>query len=309
MFKKSTKKQTSVVPRRRQINRDPAETRETSESRLHGQFRRGQTLSGYRLSAAEESSRSKAHQLVRQRRNMGAIFMIVFTVIVFLTFLLWQLIAQVDIATSTKQLSRSFENKAYIQAVDEYLGLNPAERLRFALNEQKLSEYVSSKYPEVEKLALTHDASLVKGMFTITFRTPVAGWQVNGEQDFVDQAGVVFKKNYYEMPPVQIVDESGIASDEKGRVVVGNRLLGFLGKVVALAGERGYIVSEAILPQGATRQVELTFKNNATRVKLNIDRGAGEQVEDMDRALKYLGSRGESASYIDVRVSGRAAYK
>ncbi len=311
MFKKNKKQSnTDSVPRRRAISIDSEPYRTIPEKSVTSQFRRGQTLSGYRVSAAEESSRSKAHHLVKQRRNMGAIFLVVFAAVVFLTFLLWQFIAQVDIATSTKQLTRGFQSSLYTKTIDEYLGLNPAERLRFALNEQSLSNYVAAKHPEVEKIALGSDSTLAKGVFTITFRTPVAGWQVNGEQQYVDQAGVVFSNNYYETPAVQIIDESGIPQPKKeGSAVVGNRLLGFLGKVVALAGEKGYVVSEALLPQGATRQVELIFKDNPTRVKLNIDRGAGEQIEDMDRALRYLGNKGEAVTYIDVRVSGRAAYK
>lgn len=307
MFKKVSKKQQEVVPRRRHADYDRDDST-TSSSASSGVFRRGQTLSGYRTPVTEESARGKAHHLVRQRRNMGAIFLIVTIIIVFLALLLWQFMAQISIATSTKQLTKSFEGIEYSKAVEEYMGLHPAERLRFALNERGLSEYVSSKYPEVEKMSLSENTSLAKGTFTITFRTPVAGWRVNGVQSYVDQAGVVFEKNYYAEPSVQIIDESGVRS-EKGSAVVGNRLLGFLGKVVALAGERGYIVSEALLPQGGTRQVELKFKNNPTRVKLSIDRGAGEQVEDMDRALKFLATRKETPAYVDVRVSGRAAYK
>ncbi len=273
------------------------------------QFRRGQTLSGYRLSAAEESSRSKAHQLVRQRRSVGAVFSIVFAGMVLLALLLWQLIAQVGVSASSKQLVQAFDSKLYSATIDEYLGLHPAQRLRFALDEQSLSEFIAAKHPEVAKLALSEGATaLAKSDFTITFRTPVAGWQINGTQQYVDDAGAVFEKNYYAAPKVQIIDESG-ARPEKGSTVVGKRLLGFLGKVVAGAGERGYIVSEALLPQGGTRQVEISFTNLPTRVKLNIDRGAGEQIEDVDRALKYLAGRGEQAEYIDVRVSGRAAYR
>lgn len=277
-------------------------------NRTGSQFRRGQTLSSYRAPQADESSRQHAHTLVAQRQKIGGVLLIVLAAVVFLALLLWQLIAQVYVTTSTQQLTKSFDSSLYEASVNEYLELNPAERLRFALNQDALSAYVAAQHPEVERLAVSGSAGLAQSNFTITFRVPVAGWQIAGTQYFVDDAGIVFERNYYEAPTVQIVDESGIRPEE-GSVVVGDRMLGFLGRVIALAGERGYTVTQALLPQGATREVDVILKDTPTRVKFSIDRGAGEQVEDMDRALKYMRERGIGAEYVDVRVSGRAAYR
>jgi hypothetical protein len=118
----------------------------------------------------------------------------------------------------------------------------------------------------------------------------------------------VFEKNYYETPSVQIIDESGI-SPEQGSAVASARLLSFVGKVVAQAEEGNYQVTEAILPVGTTRQLEIRLKDVQPLIKLSIDRGAGEQVEDMIRVLRYLNSKGLSPSYVDVRVTGRAVYQ
>lgn len=107
---------------------------------------------------------------------------------------------------------------------------------------------------------------------------------------------------------MQIIDESGV-SPEQGSGVVGTRLLGFLGRVVAQAEGRGYSPLKAVLPQGTTRQVDVYFEQTSTRVRFSIDRGAGEQMEDADRSLKYLKSKNISAEYVDVRVAGRAAYR
>src|SRR5690606_37394158 len=127
-------------------------------------------------------------------------------------------------------------------------------------------------------------------------------------QYYVDSDGVVFEKNYYDRPTVQIVDESGV-SPEQGSAVVGARLLGFLGRAVAEAQGRGYTITNAVVPQNTTREVDVHFKGIKTFVKFSIDRGAGEQSEDADRALRYLQSRRVNAKYIDVRVEGRAAYR
>jgi len=214
----------------------------------------------------------------------------------------------VSVTSSTKQLSQAFTGEKYEKAVNAYLGLHPAERLRFALNERALSEYVSATLPEVESIKVSGVKDVVDTQFAVTFRKPVAGWQINGKQFYVDSAGIVFETNYYDSPGVQIVDESGI-SPEQGSTVASSRLLGFLGKVVAQAGERGYTITQAILPAGMTRELDIQLKDSPFRIKLSTDRGAGEQIEDMARSIIFLKNKGITPQYIDVRVSGRAAYQ
>ena len=310
-FKRSRSPRTDSsqpVPR----HRKPQLDEDVSDSSTTPQFRRNQTLSSYRRTGTEalnDSERQKAHHLASQRRRLGGVFLVVLAVVVGLVLLLWQLIAQVHVVTSTKQLTTSFDGSAYEKIINDYLNVNPSQRLRFALNEDSLSAFVSSNAPEVENVQLSGWAGVAQSNIAITFRAPVAGWQINGKQYYVDASGVVFEKNYYETPTVQIVDESGITPDQQGGAVVGTRLLGFLGKVVAQAKGRGYTPVKAVLPEGTTRQVDVSFDGIPTRVKFSIDRGAGEQMEDADRAMKHLQSRGVAAQYIDVRVSGRAAYK
>lgn len=304
MFSKRPSAQQEEPARRRRLSDEP----EASSQQSGQSFKRNQTLSSYRHTTPDESSRQKVHHLAQQRRRMGGIFGIVAIVIVAVGFLLWQLIAQVHVTTSTKQLATSFDGGQYEASINEYLGLNPAQRLRLSLDEAALSGYVATELPEVESVQMSGMPGLAESNFAITFRTPVAGWQINGKQYYVDATGVVFENNYYDTPGVQIVDESGI-TPEQGSAVVGSRLLGFLGRVVAQAQGRGYTVTKAVLPRDTTREVDIEVATISTRVKLSIDRGAGEQVEDMDRSLKYLQSRGVSAEYVDVRISGRAAYR
>lgn len=312
MFSKRSSRGNEPVPRRRRVAEDEFDSGAVPSGKSNtptgGQFRRNQTLSSYRHNTPDESARQKAHHLASQRRRISGVFSIVALAALLLLFLLWQLIAQVHVTTSTKQLSVAFEGVAYEKSVNNYLNINPAQRLRLALNESALSDYVSNDYPEVEAVALSGTPGIAQANIAITFRTPVAGWQINNKQYYVDATGVVFEKNYYEAPKVQIVDESGVSPDQGG-AVVGTRLLGFLGRVVAQAQGRGYTVTKAVLPVGTTRQVDVFFESIAVRVKFSVDRGAGEQTEDADRSIKYLQSKNVTAEYIDVRVGGRAAYR
>ena len=298
-----SKKPSKDIPRRRRATDAPVE-----QPRSSTQYRRNQTLSGVKHTPLAETPRGQAHQLTVQRRKVGGIFSIVLAAVILLAILVSQLMAEVSVTLSTKQLSTSFKGESYEKAVDGYLGLHPAERLRFILDEDALSAYISAALPEVESIKVSGVKDIIDTEFAVTFRQPVAGWQINGNQFYVDSSGVVFETNYYDAPSVQIVDESGV-SPEEGTTVAGSRLLGFLGKVVAQAGERGYVVSRATLPVGMTRELDIQLQDVSTRIKLSTDRGAGEQVEDMARAITYLKNKNMAPEYIDVRVSGRAAYK
>jgi len=297
-------KDKATIPRRRQSSDfiRPAATVDANN-----QFRRNQTLTNVRRSDEPVSERARMHQLAKHRRNIGGILTLVLGIIIVLGILLVQFTGRVVVAGSSAALTQTLVAKEYEKAINDYLGIHPVERLRFALNETALSEYVSGVLPEVSQVKLTSTDSIVQSNFTLTLREPVAGWQINGRQYYVDKSGVVFQNNFYETPSVQIIDQSGV-SPEQGTIVASARLLSFVGRVVSLAGQGSYTVTQAILPSGTTRQLDLQLKDVAPRVKLSIDRGAGEQVEDMIRSLNYLKSQGKNAQYVDVRVSGRVVY-
>jgi hypothetical protein len=146
--------------------------------------------------------------------------------------------------------------------------------------------------------------------FAVTMRTPVAGWQINNKQYYVDSNGYPFESNYFPDPSVQIVDNSGITYKlGTTTAIASNRFLSFVGRIVSLTKASGYTVTQAILPPETTRELEVRLKETSYYVKLSIDRPAGEQVEDMVTAIKYFTAHGQSPQYIDVRVSGKAFYK
>ena len=306
MFSKRSHSSGEDTPRRRRVASSGESTNRVPLA--SGQYRRNQTLSSYKHATHDDSERQKAHTLTRQRRKLGGTLLIVFGAVVFLSLLLWQLIAQVHITSSTKQLAAPFESARYEEVVHQYFLLNPAQRLKFLLNEESLNSFAAAQLPELEAITLKGSPGIAEADFSVTFRTPVAGWQIHGQQYYVDASGVVFERNYYAAPDVQVVDESGVRP-EQGIVVAGSRLLAFLGKIVTEVGERGYVVSRAVLPQDTTREMDIYVTATTTRVKLSIDRGAGEQAEDMQRALQYLQEHGQVPEYVDVRVEGRAAYR
>jgi cell division septal protein FtsQ len=199
-------------------------------------------------------------------------------------------------------------DKNYEDTVQSYLAMRPAERFRFLMNEDALNEFIKQKLPEVASIRVGGNDGFGRSDFTITMREPLAGWSIQGSQQYVDSSGTAFSRNYYPTPSVQIVDNSGVQA-AGGQAIASNRFLSFVGRTVGLTKTQGYTVTQVAIPVGTTREVELRIDSLAYPVKLSIDRGVGEQVEDMVRAIRWFQQKKQSPQYIDVRVSGKAYYR
>lgn len=279
------------------------------------QYRRGRTLAGStqaRLRSSESSAlqtatpREKAHHLANLRRKIIGMLIAVSGVAVFLLIVLWQLSASVSVELSRQTFEK--DSVAYESAIQRYLDENPSERLRFNLNETRLSEFVSRLHPEVDTVTQQGSVSLAKTQFTVTPRTPMASWQVGDAQYFVDSQGVSFTKNLHEAPPVTIIDNSGV-QHTPGTAIASERFLGFVGRTVALAQQNKLAVTSVSIPAGTSRQVELSVDGVGYPIILSIDRSPAEQVEDALRAVRHFQVTGVAPQYIDLRVRGKAFFR
>ncbi|MDN5275934.1 MAG: hypothetical protein JWN33_583 [Candidatus Saccharibacteria bacterium] len=277
-------------------------------------YRRNRTLSGYgmqsrRLELTDAGKeRAHVHHLRHKRRKAGLILLSSLSAIVILSIILTQFTAQIEVGTSDTTVSSSLKADRYQRVISDYLAGRPIERLRFALNEAALGQYMSSRLPEVNAIRQENLPGIGSTHFVVSLRRPIAGWRINNNQYYVDAKGVAFEENYYRAPDVQIVDNSG-ANVNAGGAVASTRLLGFVGKVVSYSQSKGLKVQEATLPLGTTRQLELRIENVKPVIRLSIDRPAGEQVEDYARAISYIEQHNLAPSYMDVRVSGKAFYR
>ncbi|TAL14832.1 hypothetical protein EPN95_01235 [Patescibacteria group bacterium] len=308
-------KKTNDLPGRRRMSDTERRLSSDPDDRQYI-FARNRTLTGTTSqrfrdvghSTDLQSPRSHAHHLALRRRKIGMVFLVVLGIAVVLFILLLQFTAVVTVSTSDTSQSKKLNESVYEKAINDYFGIHPLSRLRFALDKTDLKNYLASTVPEVADVTDISLGAIGDTNITLSMRHPVAGWTIDSKQYFVDANGIAFEQNYFADPSVQIVDNSGVAL-QQGTTVASNRFLGFVGRVVSLSKSRGYNIVQAIIPSGTTRQLEVVIQNVVPHVKLSIDRPAGEQVEDMDRALTYLKAHGQSPSYVDVRVSGKAFYK
>lgn len=296
------------LPRRRQSDalNDSLDERYT--------FRRNQTLTGSAsprvvtandMSAQIRSPRAHAHELARRRQHVGSILFVTLLGCALLGFLIMQFTASVTVRSS--ELTMQLDDR-YSRDIEDYFNRQPIERLRFLLREDRLLAYLQSVAPEVAKVDVEGSVGYGNTAFALTMREPIVAWNINNNRQYVDTSGTAFTRNYYADPKVQVVDESGIQISG-GETVASNRFLGFIGRVVGLAKSSGYTVTDVILPRGMTREVDIKLEGVGYPIRFSVDRPAGEQIEDMDRALTWLTANSQNPEYLDVRVSRRSYYK
>lgn len=310
-----SKKKPVQLPRRRSQTDDGQRASEQSQSRR--MFTRNQTLTGSLSSRVSnigeahahlKSSRVHAHSLAALRRRVTGHLGLTLLVCLGLYLLIYQFIAHasirlVGVSRSSTELARTYE-----PLIQDYFAARPVERLRFLTDTDTLTAFVQTKAPEVKSIEIEPTAGLGTSQFLITPRRPAAGWLMAGNQQYVDDTGAAFTRNYYDTPGVQIVDSSGVPTKD-GHVIASNRFLGFVGRLVGLIQQQGYTVTRITIPPDTTRLVEVGLKDIPYPIKVSVDRLAGEQAEDIGRVVRYLTKQGITPSYVDVRVKGKAYYK
>lgn len=311
-----SKKSVDDIPRRRQQAGDERRERALERAQDAGTtFLRNRTLTGSlsaSVSSATElkgdlqSSRTQAHHLTHQRRKITSALMGTVAAIIVLSALLFDLTVQPVVTSADHAVS--LDTPRYENAIRNYLDQRPVERLRIALDEVRLAEYLRNVVPEVATVTLDGSAGLGASEFRLTMRHPIAGWIIAGKQYFVDEKGVPFDKNYYETPVVNVVDQSGV-QQAAGTAIASGRFLTFVGRIVSESRLEGLVVKEAIIPVGTTRQLQVTLEGRGYPIKLSLDRSVGEQVEDMKHAVEYFDNKKQTPQYVDIRVLGKAYFK
>lgn len=278
-------------------------------------FRRNRTLTGSlassvkssnELNAELKSSRVQAHDLRRHRRRLSSILLLAIIFASGLFVLIYNFTATPKVYIS--QAAVSSLTTEYEAAIQQYYGSRPIERINFLLDHGALARYVQAKLPEVASVTSTGAMGIGVTNFDIAVRQPLVAWTINSKKQYVDASGAVFTKNYFKEPAIEVSDESG-ASTRDGRAIVSNRFLTFIGQSIGAFAHQGLSVEHVIIPADTTREVRVRIAGFDFPIKLSVDRGIGEQAEDVTRVLKHLQVKSQSVQYLDVRVGGRAFYR
>lgn len=318
-FRKNFSGKPDTVPNRRRekLPSEAAKARPSAQELSDRYaFRRNRTITGSssaqiissnELNAEVRSPRAHVHHLTSLRRRLLLYFILVGAAAFGLYILLLQTVASEVFQVDDIPVISETQQKAYRTTMEEYYIARPVERLRFTLNEERLTSHMQAEHPEVKSLSV-EQSSIGEAVVSISPRQPLARWSINASDQYVDGEGVVFTNNYFPTPSLQIIDESGARVDS-GQLVASNRFLGFIGRLLSAANERSLTVAKVTLPLATTRQVEIAFEGKPTKYKASVDRSAGQQIEDISRIVRYMEQNGQTPEYVDVRLKNKAFYK
>ena len=321
MFKRKNKNNAvplGTIPRRR-LSGDTSDRYEhvtpdrENSTNDRASFRRNRNLAsgvGVAALANTPSARVSAHQLRRRRRKIVLSLITMLGVAITIFILLTQSIFVTHIALygQMSPLSPS-EQHQYAEIAQRYFNQHPLQRLRGLISLDKLAGfYADSGHTEVKSIVELQPTSLGAAQLTLKAREPIASWTSGGVTRYVDSDGAVFSENYYTKPPIRIVDQSNISVSSDTGAIASSRLLQFIGLASGGMKTYGYHITQINLPANTTRQVELVL-DGGQRIKMTIDRSAGQQCEDASRALAYFAKHKTKIRYVDVRVSREAYYK
>ena len=274
------------------------------EERLRekGDFRRGKTISQHQK---EHSERSENQKLVIRRRKLGAFFVILAIFISLISIFLFQFISKVSVVSNE---SKSQNLSKYEKSVEEYLNINPSERILSNLNKNALLESLQKDYPEVLSISDIKFNGLTSYKIYLDFRKPVASWLVDGKEFFVDSEGVSFSINNFERPSLNIIDDSG-AIVSNGKNVASSSFFSFIGKLVSAANKQGLEISKIRIPPLSLRQVEVSVKGVSYFARMSTADSAEGQIINFKKAIEYFRDHKISPNYIDLRIEGKGYYK
>ena len=271
-------------------------------SREKGDFRRGKTISRHQK---EHSERSENQKLVIRRRKLGAFFVILAIFISLISIFLFQFISKVSVVSNE---SKSQNLSKYEKSVEEYLNINPSERILSNLNKNALLESLQKDYPEVLSISDIKFNGLTSYKIYLDFRKPVASWLVDGKEFFVDSEGVSFNVNNFEKPSLNIIDDSG-AIVSNGKNVASSSFFSFIGKLVSAANKQGLEVSKIRIPPLSLRQVEVSVKGVSYFARMSTADSSEGQIINFKKAIEYFRAHKISPNYIDLRIEGKGYYK
>lgn len=271
-------------------------------SREKGDFRRGKTISRHQK---EHSERSENQKLVIRRRKLGAFFVILAIFISLISIFLFQFISKVSVVSNE---SKSQNLSKYEKSVEEYLNINPSERILSNLNKNALLESLQKDYPEVLSISDIKFNGLTSYKIYLDFRKPVASWLVDGKEFFVDSEGVSFSVNNFEKPSLNIIDDSG-AIVFNGKNVASSSFFSFIGKLVSAANKQGLEISKIRIPPLSLRQVEVSVKGVSYFARMSTADSAEGQIINFKKAIEYFRTHKISPNYIDLRIEGKGYYK
>lgn len=298
-----------MIRRGDSVNKDTRRRQQQSDGGLDvASYRRGTTLNSFKSDEQTQSERKKLKRRRARRQKLIILTSVMVVILVLALALLSQFAGSVAKVVSSNGVElKQADGNRYAKMVDDYFAANAFERFSFIRRNSALLQHVVEQAPEVSDIKIS-SAGIARAQIEVTLRQPVAMWIDGDKTEFVDSQGVVFNRNYFDIPGIAIEDKSGATLE--GGLATSANFLSFVGRTVdVLKNDEKIDVDRVVVPQGSARYVEFYVQGRSYPFKAQITRDSTSQAHDIAVMTRYIDSRGIQPQYVDCRVEGKAYWK
>jgi hypothetical protein len=175
----------------------------------------------------------------------------------------------------------------------------------FQLGRTLPSESRKNRELELERLAARKrrkTRNVVIITLVVIATTTILIWLITSIIAMVNDAHTANNSPETIEPTVRIVDENS-----GNHISV--RTKTFIARLERDLYDLGYSIDHVVLPFQKAREIDIYLTGHNEFYKMSIDRSSATQAEDAERMIRYLDENNITASYVDLRLEGKAYYK
>lgn len=218
---------------------------------------------------------------------------------------------QVQKGSSSSALLR--DQAVYAQAATQLLSSSPINRLKPAVNSQKIADELAKQFPELGKVTLLMPFFGHQPVLSVEPAVPALIMSSESQPYVIDTAGRAIltptdapAAGKLGLPVV--TDQSGLPLSA-GKTVLPSTTVGFITEVAGQLKAAKIVISSLTLPKG-TSELDVRIDGKPYFIKFNLMGNARVESGAFLAVKQRLeGEQKTPEGYIDVRVEGRAYYK
>lgn len=201
----------------------------------------------------------------------------------------------------------------YVDAAARLLASSPVNRIKPAVNGQKIASELAKQFPELAKVTLLMPFFGHQPVLSVEPAAPALIMSSESQPYVIDTAGRAI------LTPTQapgaaklglpvVTDQSGLPLSA-GKTVLPSTTVGFITEVAGQLKAAKIAISSLTLPKG-TSELDVRLDGKPYFIKFNLMGNARVEAGAFLAVKQKLeGEQKTPGSYIDVRVEGRAYYK
>jgi len=197
----------------------------------------------------------------------------------------------------------------YRTTINEYFDDNPLRKSKLFFNGQDLSNYITSRHPEVQEFTMS-SSLIFDDKFIIETKQAAFVWQSRTQSYLGDFEGVVYATtDGVDASGLPLLKDQTALEPSLGDKVAPSSSLRYV-KAIEEELAAGSLKPEFFSIPVAAREVHLDIAGKPYYVKFSLDRSVVGQISELQKAIGYIDKNNVPVrDYIDIRTEDKAYYR